>query len=259
MQRMQDRGQRIVVELYMEAHFLPDVQSRNVLIEIEGSELPDEFVTVGGHIDSWDVADGAMDDGGGAMASFEAVRLMHILGLRPRRTVRAIFYVNEENGARGGAQYALDHAAELARTSLAIESDGGTFTPFGISVVGTPAATDLLRTIGAELLADLGSGNVTSTTGGDTDVSFVCARGVPCGALLDLDPRIGDAANNPCRSFSHAPYPPPPASIPEGYFFYHHTAADTPDKLDPHQLQLSAASLSVWVWAVANLPDLLPR
>ena len=258
MQRMQDRGQPIWVELYMEAHTEPDVQSRNVLIEITGSEFPDEFVTVGGHMDSWDVADGAIDDGGGALASFEAVRLIHLLGLRPKRTVRAIMYVNEENGARGGQQYAKDHAAELNRTSLAIESDGGTFTPYALGVAASPAATALLAYVGSQLLSGLGSGNVTAG-GQDTDTSFVCALGVPCGALHDLDPRASDRPNNPCLGYSQYPYPAPKPGIPDAYFYFHHTSADTPDKVDPQQLQRSAASLSVWIWAVANLPDLLPR
>eukprot|EP00455_Lapot_gusevi_P017684 TRINITY_DN1951_c0_g1_i1.p1 TRINITY_DN1951_c0_g1~~TRINITY_DN1951_c0_g1_i1.p1 ORF type:complete len:497 (+),score=142.05 TRINITY_DN1951_c0_g1_i1:202-1491(+) len=255
--RMQKRGQPVVVELYMEAHFENDVLSRNIIIEIPGSEKPNEFVTVGGHMDSWDIADGAMDDGGGAFSSWEAVRLISQLGLKPKRTIRAILYVNEENGARGGAQYAKDHAAELPYHSLALETDEGTFTPYGLRFSGASSALSILQTIGQELLSGLGSGNVTAGEG-DTDISYVCQAGVPCGSLQDLDPRIGSNSNNPCLGFSDKT-PVIKDLIPPGYFWFHHTAADTPDKLSPEQLQRCAASLSVWIYAVANLPDLLPR
>jgi carboxypeptidase Q len=94
MQRMQDRGQRIFLELNMEAHQEADVPSRNVIIQVRGVEKPDEYVVIGGHMDSWDIAEGAIDDGAGAVSSWEAVRLIHKLGLKPRRTIRAVMFVN---------------------------------------------------------------------------------------------------------------------------------------------------------------------
>ncbi len=112
-----------------------------------------------------------------------------------------IRYVNEENGARGGQQYAKDHAAEATRTSLAIESDEGTFMPFGLGFTGSAAATDLMTYIGSQLLGDINTGNIT-VGGQDTDNSFFCTLGVPCGSFRDLDPRASDLPSNPCRGGS---------------------------------------------------------
>lgn len=119
LERMYMRGQAPVVSLYSEAVLLPPRTSfGNVIIELEGSEKPDEIVVIGGHADSWDIAEGAVDDGGGVLASWHAVRLLKQLGLRPRRTIRAIAFVNEENGDAGGIQYANDHIQELNKTSI---------------------------------------------------------------------------------------------------------------------------------------------
>lgn len=107
--RMQDRGEPIVVKLVMSAETLPDVPSRNAVAELTGSEKPEEVVVLGGHIDSWDVGQGAMDDGGGSVVAWEAVRLMRKLGLKPRRTVRVVLWTNEENGLRGGIGYRDAH------------------------------------------------------------------------------------------------------------------------------------------------------
>lgn len=259
--RMSARGQPVHVELYMEAHFESDVMSRNVIVQIQGSEKPGEYVTVGGHIDSWDIAPGAMDDGGGFSSAWEALRLIHQLNIQPKRTIRAIFYVNEENGARGGQAYAKDYANILVNTSLAIESDEGSFTPYGLRFSGSTSAQAILSQIGNELLSSLGSGNVTAGEG-DTDIGYVCAQGVPCASLIDLDPRTSDYASNPCRDVLYHPENlplPNPNLITRGYMWYHHTQADTIDKIAPEQLQRVAASLGVWVYSVANLDELLPR
>src|SRR3954468_11750925 len=103
--RMQDRGDKLVVTLKMSARMLPDAQSRNAVAELRGSEKPDEVVVLGGHIDSWDVGQGAMDDGGCSVAAWQAVKLMKQLGLKPKRTVRVVLWTNEENGGRGGRAY----------------------------------------------------------------------------------------------------------------------------------------------------------
>src|SRR5687768_4342162 len=112
MRRMQQRGQKIVVRLEMEAQMLPDVPSRNLIGELVGREKPDEVVVFGGHIDSWDVGTGAMDDAGGVVIAWEAVRLLQKLGLRPRRTIRVVGWTNEENGLRGGNR-SEEHTSEL--------------------------------------------------------------------------------------------------------------------------------------------------
>src|SRR5919206_3359430 len=111
--RMHDRGERVVINLTMGARMLPDAPSRNVVAEVRGTERPDEVVVLGGHIASWDVGQGAMDDGGGSVAAWEAVRLIKQLGLKPRRTVRVVLWTNEENGSRGALAYRDTHAAEL--------------------------------------------------------------------------------------------------------------------------------------------------
>jgi len=256
--RFQNRGQRVRVELMMNAHSEPDVQSRNLVVTIRGSELPNEFVVMGGHVDSWDIAEGAMDDGGGIFTSWEAIRLIHALGLQPRRTMRAVMWVNEENGSRGAQAYARAHAADLATTSIAIETDAGTFTPFRLGVDGSSAAIAILKDIGANMLARIGAGNVTAG-GGGVDIGPMCAKGVPCAGLQVLDQRVGPYANNPCLGFNNGGGQTYVGEIPDGYFWYHHTDADTVDKLNPTQLQLSAAAMALWSYGVAQLPALLPR
>ncbi|CAM6102255.1 unnamed protein product [Calypogeia fissa] len=255
--RMQARNQDVVIELYMEAHTLPDQSSRNLIIELKGSEKPEELVLFGGHMDSWDIADGAMDDGGGAFVSWEAIRLITKLGLKPKRTLRAILFVNEENGYRGAIQYARDHAHEANLTSVAFESDAGTFTPEGVSFSGSKAARAILTDLGQTLLAEIGSGNVTGEGYGE-DVAPVVEQGVPGGSLVTLDVRVGDLSNNPCRGFGSGTEKGG-SFLTSAYFWYHHTEADTIDKLSPEQLQHCAATLAVWTYSIANLDSLLPR
>src|SRR6185369_14964869 len=137
LQRMNDRGEHPTLRLKMEAKFLPDAESANVVAELKGSEKPDEVVLLGGHFDSWDVGQGAQDDGGGVIVAWEAVRLLKELGLRPRRTIRVVLYTNEENGARCGVAYRDAHRAELTKHILAIESDSGVFRPEGFGLAAT--------------------------------------------------------------------------------------------------------------------------
>jgi carboxypeptidase Q len=230
LQRMQDRGERIVVRLRMEAQTLPDVPSRNVVAELPGSERPQEVVVVGGHIDSWDVGQGAMDDGGGSVVAWEAVRLLSRLGLKPKRTVRVVLWTNEENGLRGGTGYRDAHAAELDRHILAIESDAGVFKPTGFGFSGSDAAYAVVREIGA-LLEPIGAGTITRG-GGGADVGPLAREGVPVMGLSVDGSR---------------------------YFYYHHTDADTMDKLDPRDMGLCVAAMAVMAYVVADLPDPLPR
>src|SRR3954468_540689 len=137
MQRMQGRGERIVVRLKMSAKTLPPAPSRNVVAEIKGSERPNEVIVMGGHIDSWDVGQGAMDDGGGSIAAWEALRLIKELGVRPKRTIRVVLWTNEEIGLAGGNAYRDAHRAELGDHIYAMESDNGVFTPHGVVFSGS--------------------------------------------------------------------------------------------------------------------------
>jgi len=230
--RMQDRGERVVVTLRMGASMLPDAQSRNVVAELRGRERPEEIVVVGGHIDSWDVGQGVMDDAGGSFAAWEAVRLLKQLGLRPRRTVRVVMWTNEENGLRGATAYRDAHAAEIAKHILAIESDGGTFSPLGFGVKGSDATFAVARSV-APLLARIGAGLIEREQGSPgADISPLVALGVP-GMGLNVDPTR--------------------------YFWYHHSEADTFDILNADEFARCVAAMAVMAYVVAEMPDPLPR
>ena len=230
--RMQDRGEQVVVTLRMGARELAPVRSRNVVAELVGREKPDEVVVLGGHIDSWDVGQGAMDDGGGSVAAWEAVRLMKELGLRPRRTVRVVLWTNEENGVEGGSGYRDAHKAELGRHVMAMESDGGVFAPTGFAFAGSDSAAALVRQAAA-LLGSIGATKVEKVPDSpEADIGPLVEEGVPGIGLRVEDSR---------------------------YFWYHHTDGDTLDKLDPAEVARCVAALAVMAYVVADLPSGLPR
>jgi carboxypeptidase Q len=227
--RMQDRGERVVVRLHMEARFEADVPSRNVVAELRGREHPEQIIAMGGHTDSWDVGQGAQDDAGGVVAAWEALRLIKVLGLQPRRTIRVVGWTNEENGLRGGTAYRDQHAAELADHLLAIESDGGIFEPVGFGFTGSDPARAMLREV-VGLLERLDADSLLAS-GGGADIGPIMQHGVP--------------------GMSH---------VTDGdYFWYHHTDADTVDKVDPRDLARSVAMLAVMAYVVADMPTRLPR
>ncbi len=228
--RMQDRGQRIVVRLEMSAHMMPDAPSRNVMAEIVGREKPDEVVVFGGHIDSWDVGFGAVDDAGGMMTAWEAVRLLHKLGLTPRRTIRAVGWTNEENGGRGGQGYRDAHKNEIDKHIAAIESDGGTFKFRGFGFSGSDSAYAIVRQIG-KLLTPLGADTIFKG-GGGADIGPLMQGGVP-GMSHNVDGTR--------------------------YFWYHHTPADNVDKIDPRELAENVAAMAIMAYVLADMPQPLPR
>jgi carboxypeptidase Q len=228
LQRMQERGERVELHLRMEAQTFPDTPGRNVMGEIRGSELPDEVVVMGGHIDSWDVGQGAMDDAGGVVAAWEALRILSELGLRPRRTIRVVGWTSEEQGRSGGRDYVEDHGDETH--VLAMESDGGVFKPYGFGFTGSPDALAILREIGT-LLGRTESGAVTEG-GGGADIAALMQTGVP-GMGLNVDGTR--------------------------YFWYHHSDADTVDKLDPDEVAACVATFAVFAYVVADMPERLPR
>ncbi|HEY3855097.1 MAG TPA: M28 family metallopeptidase [Verrucomicrobiae bacterium] len=230
MQRMADRGERVVVRLSMSAMTLPDVPSRNVVAEVVGSEKPEEVVIVSGHIDSWDVGQGAMDDGGGAMTAWETARLMHKLGLRPRRTVRVVLWVNEENGTAGARGYEKRHKSEMPQHVLAIECDRGTFRPLGFSFVGCEAGRQEIEKF-LQPLERIGAGKLFSE-GSETDVEQLEKDGVPLLALVDDETK---------------------------YFWYHHTQADTMDKLKPDELAGCCSAMAAMAWEAADAQTAIPR
>lgn len=230
--RMQRRGERVTVRVQMAAQTLPDVESRNVIGEIVGRERPDEVVVIGGHIDSWDVGTGSTDDGGGVVIAWEAVRLMQRLGLRPRRTIRVVGWTNEENGLRGGNAYRDQHRAALGNHLVAIESDGGVFRPTGFGFTGSDSARAIVRQI-AGLLGRVGLGPASiGPSGGGADIGPIMAEGVPgMGHLVDGT----------------------------RYFWYHHTHADTIDKIDPRDIAMNVAAMAVMAFVIADMPERLPR
>lgn len=230
-QRMADRGQKVVLKLTMNARFLPDARSANVVGEIRGTEKPDEVVLLGGHIDSWDPGTGAMDDGVGCVVTWEAVRLLKTLGLRPKRTVRVVLFTNEENGLAGGNGYRDAHSTELDKHVLALESDGGVFAPGGFGFSGSDAARELVTSI-ASLLSPIGANKIA-----------------PGGGGADIGPSV-QAAKIPAMSLS---------GDSDKYFLLHHTPADTVDKIDPKHLAQNAAAIALMAYVVADLPQPLPR
>jgi carboxypeptidase Q len=229
LQRMADRGNRMVVRLAMEARFEPDVESANVIGEIRGREKPDEIVVVSGHLDSWDVGAGATDDGGGCVVSWEALRLMKALNLRPRRTVRVVLWTNEENGGRGGLAYRDQHRAELGKHVLMMESDGGVFRPLGFGFTGSDSARNTVKAI-ASLLAGIAADQV-SAGGGGADIGPSMQEAHMPGMSLEVDG--------------------------SKYFLIHHTEADTIDKIDPVEMAKCAAAVAVMAYVVADLPERL--
>ena len=230
LQRMYERGERPRVRLKMQARFLPDAESANVVAELRGRERPDEVVLVGGHLDSWDVGQGAHDDGGGCVVSWEVVRLLKELNLRPRRTIRVVLFTNEENGLRGGNAYRDAHRAALANHVLAIESDSGVYRPtgFGLSSRASAQARADMREI-AKLLSGIRADRI-DPDGGGADIGPIMAEGVT-GASLNVDG-------------SH-------------YFDIHHTHADTLDKVSPQELAACVAAMAVMAYVVADMPDRL--
>ena len=230
LQRMQDRGERIVVRLKMGARYMGEVQSHNVVAEIRGSEKPDEIIVMGGHIDSWDVGQGAMDDAGGCVAAWEALRLIKQLGIRPRRTIRVVLWTAEEIGLIGAVAYRDRYRAEIEKHVLAMESDNGVFRPRALNIGAGPGGLEMGRRI-ASLLRSVGVDSAKAG-GPQADISPLYALGVPV-ATIDVDPWR--------------------------YFWYHHSDADTIDKLNPMDLARNAAIFAVVANIAANMEGTLPR
>jgi carboxypeptidase Q len=228
-QRIAERGTQIVVRLKMDAHFEADAESANVVGELRGREKPDEVVVVSGHLDSWDVGAGATDDGGGCIVTWEALRIMKKLNLRPRRTLRVVLWTNEENGGRGGQAYRDQHRAELSRHVMMLESDGGVFRPLGFGFSGNDTARATVKAI-ATLLSGIAADQIT-----------------PGGGGADITPSVQEA------------HIPAMALEVDGskYFLIHHTPADTIDKIDPVEMAKCAAAVAVMAYVIADLPQRL--
>ncbi len=228
LQRMQNRGTKVRARLKMEAKFLPDADSANVIGEIRGRERPDEVVVVGGHFDSWDVGTGSTDDGGGCVVTWDALRLMKKLNLRPRRTVRVVLFTNEENGLAGGRAYLERYRSQLAGHVLMLESDSGVFRPTGFGFTGSSTARATLQQI-ASLLRGIQADQIGPTGGG-----------------ADIGPSV-EAGQLPAASLE----------VEGNYFMIHHTPADTVDKIDPADMAKASAAIAVIAYVVAEMPERL--
>ncbi|XP_017789701.1 PREDICTED: carboxypeptidase Q-like [Habropoda laboriosa] len=230
LRRMSDRDEIIVVNLKMQAKNLPDTISRNAIAEIKGSTMPEKVVIISGHIDSWDVGQGAMDDGGGAFISWQALKLLKHLNFKPRRTVRMIFWTAEEFGYVGAKYYIKSHKSEEKNLQFVMESDAGTFMPLGLQITGTEKVQCIVESI-MKLLSSMGELNVSQPSEGP-DISAWIDAGVPGGSLWNQN---------------------------EKYFNYHHTNADTMLVEDPIALDRGTALFAAAAYVLADLSSDLPR
>lgn len=221
----------VTMHLILTPKTYPPAQSYNVIADWKGSEHPEEIVIVSGHLDSWDLATGAIDDGAGVAAAMEAIHLMKQLGLHPRRTIRFVAWMAEEEGSQGSESYAHDHTAVIDRHVGAIESDLGAGHPTGILYAGKPELQQWLRSV-LEVLRPIGASTASSGQETGADIDFLNARGIPTFAP-NQDSRF--------------------------YFNYHHTPADTFDKVNPEELKENAAVMSVLAYALADSPQRAPR
>jgi Zn-dependent M28 family amino/carboxypeptidase len=222
---------KVRLHLTLTPQRLPDAVSYNVIADLKGSEHPEQVVIVSGHLDSWDLGTGAIDDGAGVAVAMQTAQILKQLSLRPKRTIRVIAWMNEENGLVGGRTYARDNVNELANQFAAIESDRGAGHPLGFEAMVNPAVLPMLAPV-SEILRSQGAGLMKLTDDTEADISPIAAQGVPAFGLWQ-DTRT--------------------------YFNYHHTAADTLDKIVPHELAENAAEMAVLAYALANLPQPLPR
>ena len=210
---------------------LPPAQSYNVIADWKGTEHPEQVVIVSGHLDSWDLATGAIDDGAGVAVSMQAIHLLSQLGVHPKRTVRFVAWMSEEEGSEGAQTYVTEHTADVPNHIGAIESDSGAGHPTGIYFTGKPALQAWLRPV-SQVLAPIGATQIVSSPETGEDIAGLTDKGVPSFAPMQ-DSRF--------------------------YFNYHHTPADTFDKVDPPELNENAAVMTVLAYALADSPEGAPR
>ena len=217
---------QVTMHLTLTPQTLPDVEGYNVIADWKGTAHPEQVVIVSGHLDSWDLGTGAIDDGAGVAVSMATLELMKELEIRPRRTVRMIGWMSEEENSQGAAQYLKDHATEMGNHVGAIESDLGADHPTGIYYAGKPELGVWLRPV-AQVLDANGAGSLVNAPETGEDISGLTAKGIPSFAPIQ-DSRF--------------------------YFNYHHSAADTFDKVDKKHLNENAAVVAVLAFALADAP-----
>ena len=228
--RLQKKGQKIVLSLFLNSTFQGWTSKRTVVAEITGSLKPDEMVLFGGHVDSWDLGTGALDDGGGVAITIQTLATIRALNLHPKRTLRAVFWTAEEEGYIGGHAFYENHKSESSKISLVMESDSGTFNPLGFRLrAGEKSCEQMLEVM--TLLKSLNADGIDPNTSGPGDPSdFVNNHGVPGVELMTDNDK---------------------------YWWYHHTGADTMTAIVPENLDRCSAVFAVTAYTVANLDDLL--
>lgn len=224
--RLITKGVRVRMNLQLTPRSFPDEMSANVVAEIRGTARPEEIVLIGGHLDSWDLGTGAIDNGSGVAMVMETMRIIQSLGLKPRRTIRCVLFMNEENGLAGGRAYFETYKADLANHVAAIESDAGVAAPERFLTTLKGAQLEKINAQAAPVFARIAPIRFeTSVEGTGADTSFLTKAGVP--------------------GFGH---------MPDGrqYFHYHHSAADTLDKVDPKHLASNTAAIAALTWLIAD-------
>jgi len=221
----------VKMKLTLTPQTLPDAPSYNVIADWRGTEHPEQVVVVSGHLDSWDLGTGAIDDGAGIVVSMQAIHLLSKLGIHPKRTVRFIAWMSEEEGSQGAATYIQEHAQDVANHIGAIESDLGAGHPDGVLFAGKPELGAWLAPV-AQALEPIGGNTFRSSPETGEDINVLTEKGVP--------------------SFA-------PSQDGRTYFNYHHTPADTFDKVNPRELGENAAVMTVLAYALADSAEAAPR
>jgi carboxypeptidase Q len=230
--RMFTTGMNPRVRICLDARNEEPTVSRNVVAELRGSEFPDSTVIFGGHIDTWDVGSGSMDDGGGVMIAWQAMSILKALNLTPRRTIRLVLWTAEEQGLIGGEQYYQDHKNEADNVSVIIESDAGVFKPRGIGFTGTQSAEAVMSEILTTLLSEFNLTSIKSNAGASSDTHDWVDNDVPGIELYSYN---------------------------EDYFHFHHTHGDTMTVLNADDLDMATLLWATIVYTVGCLDDNLPR
>src|SRR5438876_3412341 len=221
----------VKMKLVLTPQTLPDVEGANVIGDIKGSEHPEQVIIVSGHLDSWDLGTGAIDDAAGVAVSMEVANLIQKLRLKPKRTIRVVAWMNEENGSAGSKQYAKDHEKEFSNHFAAMETDAGVGHPVGVSIKANPEVKKMFAPV-AKILQESGAGILDLVE--------------HCGADIEPLEKAGVPAFSPIQDNRF-------------YFDYHHTAADTLDKIVPKELAENSAVIAVVAYALANMERPLPR
>ncbi|CAH0629040.1 unnamed protein product [Chrysodeixis includens] len=228
--RIHARGEKVVLHIKMFSTLETKV-SRNTLIDLKGSKNPEKLVIVSGHIDSWDVGQGAMDDGGGLFISWAAPVILKRLNLIPKRTVRAIFWTAEELGLIGAYAYEKKHRHESDNINFIMESDEGTFAPLGLAVGGSKKARCIVGEV-LKLFKSINASTLVEEDSPGSDIAVFTGNGIP-GASLHNDNAK--------------------------YFWFHHTEGDTMNVEDPDELDLGAAFWTAVAYIIADLSEDIPR